>query len=160
MTDEPLRSLTLLAAIGAGLSAGVFFTFSTFVMKALSRLPSPEGIRAMQQINVAAPNPWFMVALFGTSAACLVLGVSALLRWDEPASAHQLVGSILFLAVIVLTVTYHVPRNDELAALAPDGAGAAKTWNTYVSAWTAWNHVRTVLSLAAASTLTLALRVA
>jgi uncharacterized membrane protein len=33
------RTLTLIAAVGAGLSGGVFFAFSTFVMKALGRLP-------------------------------------------------------------------------------------------------------------------------
>jgi len=58
----------MIAAVGAGLSAGVFFAFSTFVMKALGRLPDTEGISAMQAINKAAPTPAFMAALFGTAA--------------------------------------------------------------------------------------------
>ena len=33
-----------MAALGCGLMAGVFFAFSTFVMKALSRIPQGEGI--------------------------------------------------------------------------------------------------------------------
>ena len=51
-TDQWLFALTLFAALGCGLIAGVFFAFSTFVMKALARLPSGEGMAAMQSINV------------------------------------------------------------------------------------------------------------
>ena len=32
----------------------MFFAFSTFVMQALDRLPAPQGIAAMQSINVTA----------------------------------------------------------------------------------------------------------
>ena len=50
--------------------AGVFFAFSAFVMRALARLPAPQGIAAMRAINVVAVTPAFMVALFGTALAC------------------------------------------------------------------------------------------
>ncbi|MBV9385871.1 MAG: hypothetical protein JOZ78_05520 [Chroococcidiopsidaceae cyanobacterium CP_BM_ER_R8_30] len=40
--------LKLLAAIGCGLVAGVFFAFLTFVMNALARLQPKDGIAAMQ----------------------------------------------------------------------------------------------------------------
>lgn len=33
--------LTLLAALGAGLVAGIFFGFSAFIMTALGRIPEP-----------------------------------------------------------------------------------------------------------------------
>ena len=43
--------------VGCSVIAGVFFTFSGFVMPALGRLPAPQGIAAMQAINVtASPN--------------------------------------------------------------------------------------------------------
>jgi len=35
------------------LIGGVFFAFSTFVMKALVRVPAVPGIAAMQSINIA-----------------------------------------------------------------------------------------------------------
>ena len=54
--------LTLFAALGCGVVAGVFFAFSTFVMRALARLPARQGIAAMQAINVAAVTPAFMMA--------------------------------------------------------------------------------------------------
>jgi len=39
MSDSWLFGLTLVSALGCGLIAGVFFAFSTFVMKALARVP-------------------------------------------------------------------------------------------------------------------------
>jgi uncharacterized membrane protein len=73
--------LKLIATLGCGLVAGVFFAFSTFVMSALARLQSKEGIAAMQAINITVINPWFMIALFGTAAACLFLTVSSLMNY-------------------------------------------------------------------------------
>jgi len=48
--DDLLFALTLFVALGCGLIAGVFFAFSAFVMKALARLSSAEGIAAMQSM--------------------------------------------------------------------------------------------------------------
>ena len=76
--DQWLFALTLCAALGCGLMAGVFFAFSAFVMKALARLPPGEGLAAMQSINVAVVNPWFLVAFLGTAAACLLVMLSSL----------------------------------------------------------------------------------
>jgi uncharacterized membrane protein len=59
---------------------------------------------------------------------------------------------------VVLTIVYHVPSNDALAVVDPAGAGAAGVWRHYVTGWTAWNHVRTLTSLAAAVILALAVR--
>jgi uncharacterized membrane protein len=40
--------ITVLAAVGSGLMAGLLFAFSNFVMKALTRLPPEQGMAAMQ----------------------------------------------------------------------------------------------------------------
>ena len=39
------------ALLGSALVGGIFFAFSSFVMKALARVPPAEGIAAMQSIN-------------------------------------------------------------------------------------------------------------
>jgi uncharacterized membrane protein len=57
-----------------------------------------------------------------------------------------------------MTIVYHVPRNDALAAVDPNSADAAGLWTRYLADWTAWNHVRSAAALAAAATLTMALR--
>lgn len=158
MTDKLLFALTLFSALGCGLVAGVFFAFSSFVMKALARLPAAQGIAAMQSINVVAPNPLFMAAFLGTSAACALLVISSLLRRHEPGVAYLLVGSLLYLVgTLLVTLVFNVPRNDALAVVDPASAEGASLWVGYVSAWTAWNHVRTAAALAAAALLTIAL---
>ena len=44
----------------------------------------PAGPGGLQEINRGAPNPLFMLALFGTALVCLVLGVSAVRRLGDP----------------------------------------------------------------------------
>ena len=150
--------MTFGTALGCGLIAGVFFTFSSFVMTALARLPAPQGIAAMQSINVLAVTPWFMTALFGTGAACLLLAVSTVLAWQRPGAGYMLAGCLSYLlGTILVTIIFNVPRNDALAAVDPAGAEGARLWMDYVSSWTAWNHVRTIAALVAAALLTVAL---
>jgi uncharacterized membrane protein len=157
--SAPIVSLvTLIGALGSALVAGVFFAFSTFVMPALSRLPPEQGVAAMQSINVAAINRWFMGALFGTGAACLVLAVSSLRAWGDPLAGLRLGGAALYIAgAVLVTIVCHVPRNDALAAIPAGSAEAAALWGRYLVGWTAWNHVRATLPFAAAVLLTIAL---
>src|SRR5262249_376915 len=140
LTGRYGRPLTVIAAVSSGLMAGVFFAFSTFVMTALGRLPDRQGLLAMQEINDAAPPPWFMVPLFGTALLCTVLVVFALRRPSDTPAKYLLVGSALYLIGIVVTMAYHVPKNDDLALVNPNSPGAADAWNDYRTPWTAWNH--------------------
>ncbi len=149
--DALLFVLTLFAALGCGLIAGVFFAFSAFVMKALSRLPPSEGIAAMQSINVAVINPVFLTVFLGTAAACVLTIISSLLHWHDPSAVYLLVGSVLYLAgSFLVTVAFNIPKNDALASIAPTDPDSANLWAGYLASWTAWNHIRTVAALAAA----------
>jgi uncharacterized membrane protein len=160
MMNSCLFVLTLLAALGCAMMAGVFFAFSAFVMKALARLPAEQGVAAMQAINVAAVTVAFMAALFGTAVACGALAVWALFAWDERFAPYLVVGSALYLVgTILLTIAYHVLRNEALARVEPRGSGTESHWRRYLSGWTAWNHLRAATALAAAATLTIALHV-
>lgn len=151
-------ALTLLSALGSGLIAGVFFAFSVFIMKALARIQPPQGIAAMQSINIAVINPWFLAVFLGTAVACLVLAVSTLFLWDKPGAFYLLAGSLLYLiGTFLVTMVFNVPQNDALAAVDPASAEGARLWTAYLSRWTAWNHVRTAAALAAAALLTIGL---
>lgn len=157
--DRLLFALTLLSALGCGLVAGTFFAFSTFVIKALARLPPSQGIAAMQSINIAVINPWFMAAFLGTGLGCLVLGVGALFQWHKPSAAFYLGGSLLYLVgAILVTLLFNVPLNDGLATVDPASADGTNVWTGYVTSWTAWNHVRTVAALVAGALLIVALQ--
>jgi uncharacterized membrane protein len=158
MINNFLFVSTFVSVLGCGLIAGVFFAFSAFVMKALAFLPPAAGITAMQSINVAVLNPWFLGTFLGTAAACILLAVSSLLTWHKPGTAYLLVGSVLYLfGTVLVTMAFNVPRNEALAAVDPTSADAANLWAGYVSSWTTWNHVRTAAALAAAVLLAVAL---
>ena len=158
--DGPLYLLTLVTALGCGLSAGALFAFSSFVMKALASLPPAQGVAAMNAINVMAVTFAFMLSLFGTGLLCVVLAVWALTEWGEPFAPHLLAGSLLYVVgVIGVTMVFNVPRNNALARVEPASAAGERTWERYVREWTAGNHVRTVAGLAAAAALTIAIHV-
>lgn len=158
MMNSFLFALTLVTALGCGLNAGIFFAFSSFVMKGLARLHPAQGVAVMQAINIAAVSFAFMLVLFGTAAACAALAGWALLAWHEPLAPYLLAGGALYLVGTILpTVVYHVPRNEALARVEPHGPDAESHWIRYLSGWTAWNHVRASSALAAAATLTIAL---
>lgn len=146
-----------ITALAAAAMGGVFFAFSSFVMGALGQMPPARGMAAMQSINVVAVTPVFMTALFGTALACLALGIDALIYWQGAGSAYQLAGALCYLlGAIVVTIVANVPLNNGLMAADPESADGARVWVRYLRVWTAWNHLRTIASLAAAGLLTLA----
>ncbi len=155
--DDTLTVLTVVTALGCGLTAGIFYAFSTAVMTALGRLPAPHGIAAMQSINIVVINPLFMLAFLGTGLACVVLAVLSAIEWKEPEVFYQLAGSALYvIGTILVTMAFNVPRNDALAAVDPASAAGEDLWRRYLAEWTLWNHVRTAAALAAAASLTIA----
>jgi uncharacterized membrane protein len=85
-----------LLALGAGLVAGVFFAFSSFVMKALAQLPAEQGVAAMQRINVVVLNPAFLGVFVGTAAIAGLCAAGALFSWGTPGSALLLVAAGLY----------------------------------------------------------------
>jgi uncharacterized membrane protein len=92
-----LLALSVLAAVGSGLVAGLLFAFSTAVMTSLARLPAEHGMRAMQHINLVILNPLFLVAFTGTALLSALLLAGALLSWKAPASIWLLAGAAAYL---------------------------------------------------------------
>ena len=158
MTEKLISILTFITGLGCGLMAGVFFAFSAFVMKALARLAPAQGIGAMQSINIVVINPLFLGVFLGTAAGCAFLVISSLFRWEKPGAFDLLLGSALYLVgTVLVTFFFNVPRNNSLAAVDPTSSGGAQLWVSYVSSWTAWNHVRAMAAIGAAALLTIAL---
>ena len=83
----------------------------------------------MQSINVTVINPLSMAAFFGTAAACVPVGVSALFRWSESGAVYLLIGSMVYLiGTIPVTMAFNVPRNDALATVDPQSTEGASLW--------------------------------
>ena len=139
-------------AITTALVAGVFYAFSTFVMRALGRLEPAQGIAAMQSINIVVINLAFFAAFFGGG----LLSIAALLvAWLGPADPVRLpitLGAACYLVgCLAVTMAGNVPLNDRLARADPLQAEATQLWRLYLVRWTRWNHLRTAASLAAAA---------
>lgn len=152
--------LAIAALVGAGLNAGVFFSFSTFTMSGLKRLAPAAGAAAMQEINREAPKAPLMSLFFGTAIISVALIVSEVGNLDQVAARYQVAGGALFLiGVILLTGLYHVPRNNRLDRLDPKSSHGERYWEIYLHQWVRMNHVRTVAPLAATVLLALSLSV-
>lgn len=147
-----------IALLGSALVGGIFFAFSSFVMKALARVPSAEGIAAMQSINVVVINPSFLGIFMGTAFVSLGVIALALTRWSHPSAVFFLGAAIVyFLGTFIVTMVGNVPLNDQLAAVSATDRIAVELWGHYLDRWTMWNHVRTAAAMIAALLFTLGL---
>jgi uncharacterized membrane protein len=128
-----LFALKLFSALGCGLMAGVFFAFSSFVMKALARLQPAQGIATMQSINITVINPLFMAVFLGTAIACILV-IFSLLKWHQPNATYSLVGSLLYLVgTFGVTIAFNVPLNQSLASVEPSSIEGASIWASYLA---------------------------
>jgi uncharacterized membrane protein len=144
--------LTLLAALGSGMMAGLFFAFSAFIMQAFAKRPAPVGIAAMQSINETILKPVFFLVFFGTAVLGAVLAILAAISWSDAGAGWRLAGGLLYLVgSIGITMRCNVPLNNRLMNVAADSAEGATFWSHYLKVWTQWNHVRTVGCIAAAA---------
>jgi uncharacterized membrane protein len=146
-----LVTLPILVCVGAALVGGVFLAFSSFVMKALAQLPAPQGVAAMQRINVVVLNPLFLGLFVGTAVLAGICVLAGFLPWGTPRSLLLLgAGAAYLVGSFGVTVVCNVPRNERLARLDAASREAADYWPVYQREWLRWNHVRTGATIASA----------
>lgn len=152
-------TLTVITALGCGLNAGIFYAFSSFVMKAMGNLPSAQGADAMRRINIDVINPWFMIVFMGTPLLCVVLLVMSAINPGDVGAPWRIAAALLhLLGCFGVTMVFNVPLNNRLANTEPGTPEAEALWAHYLKAWTAWNTVRTIAPAAALLALLLSLR--
>lgn len=152
MADHLLKALLIAAAVGAGLTGGLFFVFSNTIMQAFDKLPAGSAIASMQRINEVILNPLFFLAFFGTAVICVALLIVYIPRLGEPRAVLACSGALVYLlGSIVVTMVFNVPLNNKLAAVAASASDLAAQWLAYRVPWTIWNHVRTIACLFAAA---------
>ena len=138
-------SLLWFTTISVAIMAGVYFTFSTFVMRSLAEIAAPAGMLAMQSINRVIVKSIFLPIFFGSTLASAALVALALFQPAKPGARYMAIGAgLYFIGMFVVTVARNVPLNNRLEATAADGPEGADIWALYLSKWTAWNHIRTV----------------
>jgi len=153
MLHNTIIATVVLAILGCGIAGGVFFAFSTLVMRGLQDLPPAEGIRAMNAINTWVAKPVFKWLLFGTGLVCGLVAVAAIARLlDDPPTAWReylalTAGAVYLLGAVLATLERSQPLNRALAAV--DKASDAMVWRVYLREWVTWNHVRAAACIAA-----------
>ncbi len=149
--DQLIPVVGTTALLGSALVGGIFFAFSSFIMRALARVPTAEGIVAMQSINVVVLNPSFLGAFIGTAVLSLGAGGLAVAGWGRPSASFFLGGAIFYLVgTFGVTAFGNIPLNNQLAAVSATDPGARDVWEHYLGRWTMCNHVRTAAAMAAA----------
>jgi len=133
-------------AIGCGLIAGFFLTFSDFLMRSLKLSKSSVGIEVMQIINVEVWKSIIIVLLWGFVAITAGLGIYAYFNLSSPALPYILTGSGSYIiGVLGVSYLFNIPMNDRLAALDFNTPAAATYWREiYLPRWTFWNYLRAV----------------
>ncbi len=154
---NPVTTLTATTALASAAAGGLFYGFSTFVMRGLDRTGPVTAITAMRGINAEAnANPAFLLFFLGSAVLAMAVGVVALFQLNRPGGWLLLAGAIVGVLPLVVTMLFNVPMNNHLDGV--DLADAATEWQTYLSTWTAWNHVRTGSGLLAGALLLAGLR--
>lgn len=150
------------AALLSAAVGGLFYAFSTFVMKGLDRTPPVAALTAMRGINAQAQaNAPFLILFAGSTLLAAVVGVIAAVRWAQPGSAYVVAGAVCSASAFVVTMAFNVPLNDHLDGLDPSALSPGEAlgeWRAYLVPWTNWNHVRTVMPMAGAVLMLLGLR--
>lgn len=147
-----LAALIIVSLTASGIIGGVFFIFSTTIMRSLAARPNEEAIGIMNEINAVIVRTNFVAIFLGNVALSLVVigfaifGSSFTGRWFAVfGAAFYLVGGFL------VTIVFNVPRNNALAAVEPgDPIAANLVWQAYLHEWTFWNHIRTFACIASA----------
>lgn len=110
MTSQWEISAFAAAVIICAIVAGVFLSFSDFIMKSLSMGTPVASIESMQLINRRVYNSLFLVLLLGMAIASLGLIAYALLNPLSSASSWIISGGIVyFIGVFLVTVIFNVP---------------------------------------------------
>lgn len=151
MTANVIGYACLAVGLSSALVAGVFQSFSEFVMRSLVAASPSCGIESMQQINRKVFRSFFLAMLLGMAPVSLAFAVYALSTMTGPAATWIVAGASIYLvSVFLVTMLGNVPLNKRLDHMDPLETQTVQFWRTYSRVWTRWNHVRTVGSLATA----------
>ncbi|GJM08381.1 MAG: membrane protein [Lysobacteraceae bacterium] len=148
-----LMTIAIFAAIvGSAMISGIFFAFSNFIMKALQRVPSTEGLLAMQTINVTVLNPGFLGLFMGTALICLILAVTSIAEWEVARSPYLLGGAALYIGgTWLVTALGNVPLNNKLAGMGRETPESLAVWAHYLDHWTKLNSLRAGAAMGASA---------
>ncbi len=144
-------AIEALAALCA-LVTGALLLAPTFALRALRDVPTADGIRTMNAINLATAKP-IRHLVYGAALPCLAAALIWFVDWswhrlEERAAMMASAGGIIYgLGVILVTIERSTPL-DKFLGTATD-ASADMVWRIYRRDWGLWNQVRIAACAAA-----------
>jgi uncharacterized membrane protein len=160
VTARPAPGLSLAgAALTMGLLAGFFYAYSVSVMPGLAEADDRTVVDAMQEINEAVENPFFMLSFLGAPALTLTALIVERRSGSREVARWILAALVLCGVALLVTGALNIPLNDDLADAGDPGriADLGSVREDFEDPWVAWNVVRTVACTAALGCLCYAL---
>ena len=147
------EAVAAVAIVTNGLLAGLFFVFVCAAAPGFRRVDDATYVSAFRAINRAILNGWFLSVFLAAPVAAVV---SAGLRiWlTQPGTSLAATGAACSTLTFFVTAARNVPLNTRLDR-APSATPAIARGN-FEKPWNRWNNVRTITSVSALVTLTLA----
>jgi uncharacterized membrane protein len=150
----------VLATMTTGVVTGVFGLYANTIMPGLGQTDDRTFVGAFQQIDRAIINPLFMSFFFGALILTGLAGALHLGAAGRRALPWIAVAFVLYLAVVIITVTVNVPLNDAIKEAGdPDRiSDLAQVRRDFdEDRWRAFNWVRVVLTTSSFALLCVAL---
>ena len=140
-----------LSVLCGGLMAGLLFGYSCSVNIGLKSLENNEYLKAMQSINSAIQNPYFLTVFL---SLLLILPVTSFLQYKEMANASFyfiLTATVIyFVGVFGVTMFCNVPLNEQLAKFDISTATTneiATMRQSFEKPWNSYHSIRTIASV-------------
>ena len=147
-----MKLVMILTTLLVALIAGLMFGYACSVNLGLRKLTDVDYLRAMQEINRAILNPWFLICFVGPLA---LYPASAWLayRSDGVNMLFGLIcvsGAIYLFGVVIVTGSQNVPLNDVLDKVVLNGSSGetvAQYRKAFEGPWNRFHMVRTIASI-------------
>ncbi len=149
------RFLLVSSALLCSLVAGLALTFSIIVMPGIRTLSDHDFLRAFQVIDRVIQNgqPVFGIVWLGSVVSLIGATVLGFGSWENADRIMATAALALWLFGVQLpTMAINVPLNNQLQAQELHSLGESalrEARTTFEPRWVTWNHIRTVLAVAA-----------
>lgn len=140
-----LSYLCLAFGFVSALVAGVFQSFSDFVMAGLARAKPEGGMESMQHINRTVFRSVFLFSFLALVPLTVVFAIFVTANADGFGRVLIVAATVTYaLSVFAVTMFGNVPMNKKLDVMPAAEPDSAAYWMVYCRDWTRWNHVRTL----------------
>ena len=140
-----------LSLLISGLITGLLFGYSCSVNPGLGALTAKEYVKAMQSINLAIQNPYFLIPFTGLLFVYPI--TTYLIYRQQTGPSYYLMISAMstyFIAVFGITLCFNVPLNNRLATFDLGSATSNEIFamrQTFEKPWNTFHTIRTVASI-------------